>query len=144
ISTSPMTRFPAMGPVPTGTICRTLHSRFTGDSANRGGFTLTDGTVRRPTYSASFSPYGSSLDDRLTCSASDATAAFTTNSPVASTFKSVSFLDPSRRRVGEKTTTGGFDPNALKKLNGARLTRPAGSTVVTHAIGRGVTTPTST
>ena len=45
---------------------------------------------------------------------------------------------PSRRRVGEKTTTGGLAPNALKKLNGARLTRPSASTVVTQAIGRGV------
>src|SRR5205085_10480069 len=46
-------------------------------------------------------------------------------------------------RVGEKTTTGGLAPKALKKLNGARLTRPSTSTLVTQAMGRGVTTPTS-
>ena len=78
----------------------------------------------------------------LIFSASDATAAWTTNSPVASTLSSVSFFDPSRRLVGEKTTTGGLAPKALKKLNGARFTRPAASTVVTQAIGRGVTIPT--
>ncbi len=56
----------------------------------------------------------------------------------------VSFLLPSRLFVGEKTTTGGFAPNTLKKLNGARFTTPSGEErVVTHAIGRGVTTPTS-
>ena len=60
-----------------------------------------------------------------------------TNSPTASRLSNVSFLEPSRRRVGEKTTTGGLAPKALKKLNGARLTRPSASTVVTQAIGRG-------
>ena len=54
----------------------------------------------------------------------------------------MSFFEPSRRSVGEKTTTGGLAPKALKKLNGARLTRPSRSIVVTQAIGRGVTTPT--
>jgi hypothetical protein len=36
-------------------------------------------------------------------------------------------------------TTGGTELTALKKLNGAALTRPAPSTVVTNAIGRGTT-----
>jgi hypothetical protein len=34
---------------------------------------------------------------------------------------------------------GGFAPIRLKKLNGAALTFPSGLTVVTNAIGRGVT-----
>ena len=55
----------------------------------------------------------------------------------------MSFFEPSRRKVGEKTTIGGLAPKALKKLKGARFTLPAESTVVTQAIGRGTTTPTS-
>ena len=47
----------------------------------------------------------------------------------ASTLSSVSFFEPSRRSVGEKTTIGGLAPKALKKLNGARFTTPAGETV---------------
>src|SRR3954470_17813258 len=137
-----MTRFPAIGPDPTVTICRTLHSIATGDSTSRGGFTLTDGVVCSPTYSTSLWPRGSSADDWLTWTASEAVAVWITNSPVASTLSKVSFLDPSRRLVGEKTTTGGLAPKALKKLNGARLRRPAGSRLVTQAIGRGVTTST--
>jgi hypothetical protein len=38
---------------------------------------------------------------------------------------------------------GGFDPIALKKLNGAKLRAPARSTVDTQAIGRGTTQPIS-
>src|ERR1700719_1809923 len=37
------------------------------------------------------------------------------------------------------TTTGGTELTALKKLNGAALTRPEPSTVVASAIGRGTT-----
>ena len=41
------------------------------------------------------------------------------------------------------TTTGGTELTALKKLNGAALTRPFASTVVASAIGRGTTVLTS-
>ena len=41
------------------------------------------------------------------------------------------------------TTTGGTELTALKKLNGAALTRPDASTVVASAIGRGTTVLTS-
>jgi hypothetical protein len=41
------------------------------------------------------------------------------------------------------TTTVGTELTALKKLNGAALTRPALSTVVASAIGRGTTVLTS-
>jgi hypothetical protein len=36
---------------------------------------------------------------------------------------------------------GGSADKQLKKLNGAALIRPSGSTVVTSAIGRGTTVP---
>jgi hypothetical protein len=38
---------------------------------------------------------------------------------------------------------GGFPPSALKKLKGAALTAPFSFSVVTQAIGRGVTNETS-
>jgi hypothetical protein len=41
------------------------------------------------------------------------------------------------------TTTGGTELTALKKLKGAAFTRPASSTVVTRAIGRGTTVLTN-
>jgi hypothetical protein len=41
---------------------------------------------------------------------------------------------------GEKITTGGFDENKLKKLNGLKLTFPFLSTVEAKQIGRGATT----
>src|SRR5262245_21524835 len=114
---------------------------LTGDCAIRGGLTLADGTAVKPVSANSLSSCGSSFDERLTLSASDSTAAFTTNSPVDSMFRSVSFLVPSCRSVGENTTTGGLALNVLKKLNGARFTTPVVPSDVTHAIGRGVTVP---
>jgi hypothetical protein len=41
------------------------------------------------------------------------------------------------------TTSGGSSEKTLKKLNGAALTLPFSSSVVTSAIGRGTTTPHS-
>jgi len=56
-----------------------------------------------------------------------------------SRLRGASFLDPSRRVVGEKTRTDGLAPKALKKEKGARLGTPAGERVETQALGRGVT-----
>src|SRR4051812_27189202 len=61
-----------------------------------------------------------------------------TNSPLASTFKSVSFLLPSRRFTTENTTVGGCAPTPLKNENGARFGTPPGESVLTQPIGRGV------
>src|SRR5436190_869083 len=121
----------------------TLHSRANGDSATRGVAIDLDGAVCNSASVTSLCSLAISLDVRLTFSASEATAALMTNSPVASTLRSVSFFVASRRSVGEKTTTGGLAPKALKKLKGAKLITPPGERVVTQAIGRGVTSPTS-
>jgi hypothetical protein len=43
----------------------------------------------------------------------------------------------------QKRSDIGALPAALKNENGARLSRPSGERVETKAIGRGVTTPTS-
>src|SRR5262245_17532134 len=45
--------------------------------------------------------------------------------------------------VRRKDDDGRPAAERVEKLNGARLTRPSGSTLVTHAMGRGVTIPTS-
>jgi hypothetical protein len=41
------------------------------------------------------------------------------------------------------TTIGGSSPITLKKLNGAALSTPSGERVETNAIGRGMTSATS-
>src|SRR5438046_1121753 len=66
----------------------------------------------------------------------------TTNSRVARMFAIVSF--GGLRHTGPNPTTGGSAQNALKKLNGARLSTPAADIVETNAIGRGTTEPIST
>ena len=138
-----MTKLAEMAPVPTGMICITLHSNAKGTSARRGGLTLSDCNVDSPVMSTSLSSGNSILLDMLMNSACCSVEALMTNSPFASMLINVSFLPPSRFNVGENTTTGGFAPNALKKLNGAKLTTPDLDSVVTQAIGRGVTSPTS-
>src|SRR5262245_66278223 len=94
-----------------------------GDSASRGGLTFIEGASDKPVSSTSLWPWGRSFDERLTSSARWATAALTTNSPVASTLASVSFFDPSHLRMGEKDTKGGARPNELKKLEGVGFKR---------------------
>jgi len=62
------------------------------------------------------------------------------NSPVFLIFRNVCFGVPSTpRNAGEKATTGGLVPKALKKEKGARFGRPCSSSVPTKAIGRGAT-----
>src|SRR5574340_1275171 len=57
----------------------------------------------------------------------------------------VCLTEPSRaRRAGEKITTGGLLPKALKKENGDRLRWPPGDSVDTSAIGRGAAPPSRT
>ena len=59
---------------------------------------------------------GNSAPVALRASARGSTAALRTNSGTARTFRRVSFSERSRRRTGEKTTTGGLIPKTLKKL----------------------------
>ena len=67
----------------------------------------------------------------------------TTNSPVSRMLRPESFGRPSRRRSMLTMTTGGSSASTLKKLNGAALSTPSRPRVDTNAIGRGVTSPTS-
>ncbi len=63
----------------------------------------------------------------------------TTYSPFALMLRKVSFSVPSGFRVGENAMLGGLPPASIMKLNGARLATPDGDTVLTKAIGRGIT-----
>ncbi len=45
------------------------------------------------------------------------------------------------RRAGEKTSVGGLEPKALKKLKGERFGFPFLSMVLANAIGLGATAP---
>ena len=55
---SPITKLAAIAPVPHGMICRTMHSKLAGDSAIRGGFTVTEGSVDSPASTTSLSSGG--------------------------------------------------------------------------------------
>ena len=57
---------------------------------------------------------------------------------MASTLRTVSLGLPSRRLTAENSSVGGLAATPLKNENGATLTTPAGETVLTQAMGRGV------
>src|SRR5215471_21512448 len=112
------------------------------DSFTRGGLTTRLGTgVSFACWNSSTSG-AKSAEHTFIASAMSSPTMLTTNSRVARTFVMVSFAGS--RQTGQKPTTGGSAQNALKKLNGARLSTPAGDTVETNAIGRGTTAPIST
>src|SRR5579862_289792 len=109
-----------------------------GAPLTRGGLTFSDGAAITPAVSNSLTSYGRSADVSFIGRARANGTTLTTNSLVAATLISVSFLLPSRRLTGQKSTVGGLAPTPLKKLNGARFGMPLGEIVDTQAIGRGV------
>src|SRR3954470_23237196 len=117
-----------------GSTSRSLHSSAAGASATRGGLTRRDGAAANPAASNSLTPGGKGADVRFIARACFLVARLTTNSPVASTLRWLYFLPPL-----EKPTIGGASQKALKKLYGARLTCPSGSTLEIQPIGRGAT-----
>lgn len=127
----------------TGTTWLTRASRAAGAAATRGGATSTDGAVARPA-SANSSTSGATIAEvASTASASWRSARFTTNSPVASAFASVSFASPPGRSPAANITVGGRPVSSVKNEKGARLGTPAGDRVLTQAMGRGATRPVS-
>ena len=92
-----------------------------GDSANRGGLTFVDGRTLNPVNSTSLSPGGSYFDERLTCSANSATAAFTTNSLVVSMLFSVSFFEPSRLRFGRNHHNRRIGPERIEEAERRKI-----------------------
>lgn len=108
------------------------HSIATGDSATRGGVTVSLGSAVNPISANSSTSDGNTADVAFTFSISSADARFTTNSPVASTFRRLSFLV-----TDVNCTIAGFTDATVKKLYGARFAVPSTERVDTHAIGRG-------
>src|SRR5436190_10763007 len=122
----------------TSTIRSRRHSRLIGDAARRGGFTSAEGSVLRPDSSSSLTLWGSSRAPMMTASMSSGTTTLTTNSPVSSMFRHVSFFEPSRFVATAIEITGGSEETPLKKLKGARFVTPSRESVVTKAMGRGM------
>src|ERR1051325_8336347 len=131
--------FPPMGWAEISTICISRHSMLTGDSLTRGGRTTSLGSAVRPDIANSSTLAGNSAAHVFICSTMASLTTLTTNSPVARTLASVSFIGS--RQTGQKSTTGGSPQTALKKLNGARLFTPDADVVETNAIGRGTMDP---
>src|SRR3990170_4406275 len=88
-----------------------LHSRTTGESATRGGLTLTDGAISIPTRSGSLMPGANSADDAFMTSRSRYVAMLATNSPVSS-----ALICECLRGWLENRTRGGWADTVLKKL----------------------------
>src|SRR3954469_15425849 len=138
----PSTRLPPFGFSLKSMICISEHSMLMRDSFTRDGFTtslITGVSVDR--WNSSISG-GYSPEQTFIASAISSPTTLTTNSRVARMFAMVSF--GGLRHTGPNPTTGGSAQNALKKLNGARLSTPAADIVETNAIGRGTTEPIST
>jgi len=111
-----------------------LHSSAAGASATRGGITIRLGAAPSFANSNSLTPCGREADVRFIFSASGRVTRLQTNSPVALIFDTVSF-HPAELNM----TIGGWSHTALKKLYGARFTRPSASRVEIQPIGRGAT-----
>jgi hypothetical protein len=111
-----------------------LHSIEQGLPATRGGATSRDGAISSPARSNSESPRTSGAEVSFICSRSSHVTRFHTNSR-----RSPAKVAESLAPVLEKASMCGPSATALKKLYGARLTRPAESIVDIQPIGRGTT-----
>ena len=109
----------------------------------RDGAVDDDGRTAKPARRVSSSPGGRAREHSTMRAATGSSQRWMTHSPFAIRFAAVSFGVPSSRSAGASTAIGGSTPMTLKKENGAALTRPAASTVVTSAMGLGTTSPAS-
>src|SRR5688572_20902683 len=106
-----------------------LHAIAAGTSANLGGATDVDGESDSPSISASLTSEGYSAELACSGSRNASFAMFTTNSPVASILRAVSFSTPARS-VMLMPIMGGLVDRNVKALNGARFTVPLREHVV--------------
>src|SRR5207247_695784 len=85
-------------------------------------FTASLASGVRPLAANSSTSGGNSCEQTFIWAANSSDTTLTTNSPVASILRSVSFLPPSLPRImGEKQTTGGLALMPVKQLIGQRL-----------------------
>ncbi|MDT4871127.1 hypothetical protein FQZ97_1062410 [compost metagenome] len=96
-----------------------------------------------PQRSNSLTPWGNWAALAFIASAWAKDTNWITSSPVACTLRRVSLGLPSPCRLTLTSSVGGASLITWKKLNGARLLVPAGETLETQAIGRGVTVDAS-
>src|SRR5687768_57697 len=138
----PITMGPPPGASLISIISRTLHSKWIGLSATRGGLTTVEGAGVSPANSNSLNPGSASTEEVFMAGNKLSVTIFTTNSLVARTLFNVSFLLPSIPRIsGQNNTVGGLEHTTLKKENGARLGRPCRSRLEIQPMGRGRTEP---
>jgi len=117
------------------------HSNAAGDCAIQGQGTLRPGQASRPACASSSTPGSNGTAQAFIASAMSSETMLTVKAWVARTLAPVSLWLPSRRNSTPSARIAGSADRQLKKLNGAALARPAASTVVTSAIGRGTTAP---
>jgi hypothetical protein len=109
----------------------------------RGAAILAAGTGVSPVSANSLTSGGNATEHLCIRSSSGSSTMFATNSRVSRMLRAESLRVPSARRSMLSTTIGGSSPITLKKLNGAALSTPCAERVETNAIGRGITSATS-
>jgi len=135
LQTFPKIRFPALGSDPNEIIWWSLHSKFIGESATRGGFTTVDCFAAISAATNSLTPGGYGALVWFIFCARPWLTTFTTNSPVCLMFTSVSFSCELSNKSGEKHSIGGLTLATVKNENGARFMLPEASRVETQAMG---------
>src|ERR1700719_645302 len=120
------------------TVLTYLHSKATGERLTRGGLTAIDGAISRCARSASLTSAPTSAEVILISSRNSQVVRLCTNSPLAS-----ALVCECLRPALENITNGGRLATALKKLYGARFTRPRRLIVEIHPIVRGTTSVVS-
>mmetsp|Transcript_11487 Transcript_11487/g.37774 ORF Transcript_11487/g.37774 Transcript_11487/m.37774 type:complete len:219 (+) Transcript_11487:2781-3437(+) len=118
-------------------VCATLHSKWTADSAMRGGATTIEGSGVSPESSISFSSGSQFPHVWFADSTNQSLMMFTTNSPVASTFAYVSLSTPPGLRHTDTAMVGGSCAIAPQYENGATFPVPSALSDDTRAMGRG-------
>jgi len=109
----------------------------------RGTLTRSDAARKSPASLGSSTPFGNAIEVTRICCASENGTRLTTKCSVSRMFARVSFGSAGPLLPMPIPTVAGSLPNTLKKENGAALTAPRLSRVVTQAIGRGRTVASS-
>src|SRR6202000_1010121 len=117
------------------------HSKEAGASLIQGDATTVPGIAVRPAACNSSRSAENGTAQTCIASAIACDTILTVNTSVRRMFGAVSLNDMSGWFSTPSARIGGSADRQLKKLKGAALMRPCGSTVVTSAIGRGTTGP---
>src|ERR1700761_4057892 len=127
--------------LPSSRVTWRRHSNAAGACLIQGEATTAPGIAVRPAAANSSLSAANGTAQTCIASAIACDTMLTVNTSVSRTLSAVSLNDMSGWFSTPIARIGGSADRQLKKLNGAALMRPAGSTVVTSAIGRGTTVP---